>query len=146
MFSGARIAAHIGAVLVLFGLVALAGRGGGEDNGTVATTTDTVATTEITTPTTTDEAPPGLTVVRVEVVNGAPEGGIARAKIDQGDHVLLVVVSDVADEVHVHGYDVSRDLAARGTARLRFQATIPGRFEVELEERGVPIAELTVEP
>ena len=72
--------------------------------------------------------------------------GIERASVDEGEQVVLVVRSDVADEVHVHGYDISRDVAAGGTARIRFRATIPGRFEVELEERGVQIAELTVNP
>ena len=89
---------------------------------------------------------PGPTVVRVTVVNGLPKGGIKRAKIDQGARVVLVVTSDVADEVHVHGYDVSRPVAAGETVRLRFRATLPGRFEVELEERGVQIAALSVEP
>ena len=59
---------------------------------------------------------------------------------------MLVVTSDVADEVHLHGYDISRDVAAGGTARIAFRATIPGRFEVELEDRGVQIADMTVEP
>ena len=79
-------------------------------------------------------------------MNGAPKGGIVRATVDQGDRVVLVVPSDVADEVHLHGYDVLRDVAAGGTARIAFRATIPGRFEVELEDRGVQIADITVEP
>ena len=48
--------------------------------------------------------------------------------------------------MHLHGYDIMRDVAAGGTARIRFKATLPGRFEVELEDRGVPIADLTVQP
>jgi hypothetical protein len=60
--------------------------------------------------------------------------------------VVLVVTSDVADEIHLHGYDKSRDVAAGGTIRLPFRATIPGRFEAELESRGVQIAEITVQP
>ena len=61
------------------------------------------------------------------------------------DHVVLAVTSDVADEIHLHGYDKKTDVAAGGTARLPFVATIPGRFEVELESRGVQIADLTVD-
>ena len=53
--------------------------------------------------------------------------------------------SDVADEVHLHGYDRSADIED-GVARITFTATVPGRFEVELERLGVPIAELTVTP
>ena len=66
--------------------------------------------------------------------------------MDKGDRVVFVVTSDVADEVHVHGYDLSRDVGAGRPARIAFRATIPGRFEVELEDRRVPIAELTVTP
>jgi hypothetical protein len=144
MFGGARAFAQIAVMLVLLA-GSVAGCGGGSGSEANQTTTETDTTTE-TTPPTTAEQPPGPTVVRVNVVNGAPKGGIVREKIDQGGRVLIVVKSDVADEVHLHGYDISRDVAADGTARLRFRATLPGRFEVELENRGVPIAELTVEP
>jgi len=58
--------------------------------------------------------------------------------------VVLVVRSDVADEVHLHGYNVMRDVEPGTPARLRFRATIPGQFEAELEERGLQIANITV--
>jgi hypothetical protein len=119
----------------LAALVAVLTSCGGGDEGS-RTTTET----------TTDEQPPGPVVVRIVVENGVPKGGIVREKVSEGDRVFLVVRSDVADEIHLHGYDVSRDVEAGGTARLPFRATVPGRFEVELEDRGVPIAELTVEP
>ena len=38
------------------------------------------------------------------------------------------------------------DVAPGAPARIAFRATIPGRFEIELEDRGVQIAELTVNP
>ena len=82
--------------------------------------------------------------MRIVVENGAPRGGIVRETVDQGDRVVLVVRSDVTDHIHLHGYDIMRDVAAGGTARLPFRATIPGRFEVELEDRGVQIADITV--
>ena len=59
---------------------------------------------------------------------------------------VLVVHSDVADEVHLHGYNLAADVAAGGVARIEFVAGVPGRFEAELEQRGVKIAELTVTP
>lgn len=91
------------------------------------------------------EPEPGPKVVTIRVVGARPQGGIARPKIDKGEKVVIVVSSDVADELHLHGYDVSKPVAAGGTARLRFTATIPGRFELEFEERGIQIAELTVQ-
>ena len=108
---------------------------------TLSTTTDTTSTTTTTTPAV---EPPA--VVRVRVVGGAPQGGIVRKTVQKGDRVVLVVTSDVDDHVHLHGYDIMRDVAAGGTARVRFRATLPGRFEVELEDRGAQIADLTVQP
>ena len=67
-----------------------------------------------------------------------------RASVDRNDRVVLVVTSDVLDHVHVHGYDLLRDVGPGKPARIAFRATIPGRFEIELEDRHVPIAELTV--
>jgi len=128
-------------VLSLFGaglLLASCGGDDGESAGTTTTETTTTTTTETTQP------PAGPTEIRIAVVNGAPEGGIVREKVKKGDRVVLVVTSDVADEIHLHGYDVSRDVAAGGTVRLPFKATISGRFEVELENRGVPIADISV--
>ena len=150
MSAYARVVVRAGTVLAV--VLLLVGCGGDTDAAGTSTETTTTTetlpptTTETTPPTTTEEPPPGPTVVRIRVVNAAPKGGIVRETIDQGDRAVIVVKSDVADEVHLHGYDVSRPVAAGGTVRLPFRATIPGRFEVELEERGVPIGELTVQP
>jgi hypothetical protein len=54
------------------------------------------------------------------------------------------VRSDVSDHVHLHGYDLMSDVSPSSPGRIDFRATIPGRFEVELEDRGVPIADITV--
>ena len=118
--------------------------GCGGDEATTTTTQETTATS--TTQTTTTETNPPEKTVSIVVENAAPNGGIVRATVDKGDHVVLVVKSDGADEIHLHGYDLSRDVEAGGTARLPFTADVPGRFELELEQRGVQIADLTVGP
>lgn len=125
---------------LLVSALALASCGSDEDDVAAPTTTTTTETT------TTESPPPpaGATVVKIVVVNGAPKGGIVRETVKKDDRVVLVITSDVADEIHLHGYDISRDVAAGGTARIPFKATIPGRFEVELEDRGVQIADITV--
>ena len=134
------------ALIFLLGF-AVASCGGDDGAGeTTATTTQTTTETTTTEATTTEPEAEQPTVVRVNVVGGVPEDGIVRASVSKGDRVALVVRSDVADEVHVHGYDISKDVTAGGTARIVFTADIAGRFEVELEERGVQIADLTVTP
>jgi ABC-type glycerol-3-phosphate transport system substrate-binding protein len=130
-------------------LAAVALAGCGSDDNESASSTDTSTTTSTdttTTETTTTTGAETPTVVKITVVDGQPQGGIVRQTVNEDDQVVLVVTSDVADEIHLHGYDISRDVTAGGTVRLPFKATIPGRFEAELESRSVQIADITVEP
>ena len=120
-----------------------------DDNGE-PTTTSTLTTTAETTTAATTTAPtttaPSRVRVAITVRNGSVIGGLRRATVKQGMRVELFVTADVADEVHLHGYDRSRDVAPGTPARLLFTATTAGRFEVELESRKLEIAEITVEP
>jgi hypothetical protein len=63
-----------------------------------------------------------------------------------GDRIRFEVDSDVSDEVHVHGYDVMKDVEAGGSVSFDFPAGIEGVFEAELENRKEQIAELRVNP
>ena len=145
----AAVAALVASVLLVAGC--------GGDSTDAAATTDTVATTTApepvtTTATTTAHRPSrattadGTTTITIVVKNAAPDGGIKRATVEKGDNVVLVVHSDVDDEVHLHGYNLATDVAAGGVATIDFVANVPGRFEAELEQRGVKIADLTVTP
>src|SRR5215213_8341773 len=73
-------------------------------------------------------------------------GKVAKLEFTEGDTVKLRMVSDVDEEVHVHGYDIARDLPAGKTVTVSFPATITGIFEIEFEHAGEPIAELRVDP
>jgi hypothetical protein len=92
--------------------------------------------------------PPKPQVARVNIVvrGGRPAGGIRRVTVAKNRRVILTVRADVADHVHLHGYDVMRDIAPGRPGRIDFRATIPGRFEVELEDAGLQIADVTVNP
>ena len=128
----------------------------GDDNEAASTTTAVTTTAPTTTeaPPATTEAPPATTTeaatapvqVDVVVVGGEPQGGIVRESVDLDSAVVLTVTSDVADEVHLHGYDLMADVAPGAPATIRFTADAPGRFEIELENTGVQIAELEVRP
>jgi hypothetical protein len=89
---------------------------------------------------------PQVTTVRIVIRGGKVVGGLKRATLEQGEKVAIVVGSDVTDEVHLHGYNKLADVAPGKPARLVFVASIPGRFEVELEDRGLQIADLEVRP
>jgi hypothetical protein len=109
-----------------------------------ATTTTTGTTTTRTT--TTRPEPPAPTTIQIVVRGGRVVGGLRRARLEQGERAVLIVRADVSDHVHLHGYDIMRDVSPGRPARLRFRATIPGRFEVELEDRKLQIAQLEVRP
>jgi hypothetical protein len=106
----------------------------------------TVSTQPAPPPTTPKPKPPAVARVPIVIRGGRPVGGIRRVTVAKNRVVLLVVRADVSDHVHLHGYDVMRDVAPGAPAQLRFRATIPGRFEVELEDRGLQIADITVKP
>src|SRR3954452_15148368 len=82
----------------------------------------------------------------IVVKNGKPVGGIRELDYTEGDQVRFKVVSDVSDEVHVHGYDLMQDVAPGHPVTFDFPANIEGVFEAELESRKEQIIELRVNP
>jgi hypothetical protein len=85
-------------------------------------------------------------VTTIVIKNGKPVGGIAQLTYNKGEEVRFKVDSDVSDEVHMHGYDIMKDVKAGGSVSFDFPATIEGVFEAELEGRKEQILELTVNP
>jgi hypothetical protein len=85
-------------------------------------------------------------VPTIVVRDGSPVGGVEELEFDAGETVRFAVRSDAPDELHVHGYDVERELPAGRTVRVEFPASIEGIFEAELHGSGEQIAELRVNP
>lgn len=139
------------AVVLVVGALVLASCGGDDEaqtteTVTLPTVTEAPETETIETETTTTTEKEKPVVVRITVLGGAPQGGIVRETVREGDRVVVSVRSDESDEVHVHGYDLSSPVAPGKPARIAFVANVPGRFEVELEESGIQVADLTVRP
>jgi hypothetical protein len=82
----------------------------------------------------------------ITVKNAKPVGGVKDLTYNKGDTIDLTVKSDTADEVHFHGYNFHKDVAAGGSVRFQFKATIDGKFIVELENHSQTLANVTVEP
>ena len=141
----ALIAAALGLLLSLF----LVLRPGDDEEAapttTVATTTAPATTeTELPAPTV-QPKPPDVVTIRIAVPSDtAPK--IRRYSVKQGRKVVIVVRTELTDHVHLHGYDLTADVGPGQPATIRFTATAPGRFEIELEERGLEFAELEVRP
>jgi hypothetical protein len=123
--------ALIGAALLVVVIVLFIVLGGGSDDSSTTTSGGTTADSEI---------------PRIVVKDGKPVGGVQQLTFTQGDDIRFIVDSDVADEVHFHGYDVGKDVKAGGLVEFDVPATDAGVFEVELESRVEQIAEITVNP
>jgi len=114
----------------------------GDDAATTATTTTTQAEKQEKKRSKPEETKPTTIVVK----GGQPVGGIQDLEFTSGEEIQFQVRSDVAEEIHVHGYDVIEEVAPGKDVEFDFPAEIEGGFEVELEGAHVQIAELTVRP
>ena len=128
----------------------IAGCGGNDDGQAAGTTGAATSSPPSTTgPTSTSEATTTTagfagTLIRVTVSGGRVETAERRVRVDRGEQVRLQVEADVADEVHVHGYDLKRPVAPGKPATIEFAADLPGIYEVELEQAKRKLVELEV--
>jgi hypothetical protein len=139
--------------LLAVGLVLVVACG---DVGPVATTTIEPATTTSSPNAATTTMAAAVTSTTVEPVTTTTEnpvdvvidGGVASGptvfSYDVGDTVDITVVSDVDDELHVHGYDLVFEMSADVPITLDFVADIPGVFEVEIHTGHAHVFDLEV--
>ena len=137
----------IAAVIAVLAVVLI---GGGKDES------ETPTTTSQTTPTPTpDEPEPVETATPTSTPTATPtpepppllEGGkVTKLRFTEGDTVTFRVVSDVPEEVHVHGYDIAKDLEPGKVVTVSFKGDITGIFEIEYEHAGEQIGQLRVDP
>jgi hypothetical protein len=148
MSTSARLGILAGIIVVAIVALVIANGGSNDDNSsnTTTATASTSAPDATSTTTATQSTPAGPPTFPVGVKNAKPVGGIKRIKVNKGDRFKFVVKSDTADEIHIHGYDFHKDVAAGGSVTFNLKATIDGAFEIELENHKEQIAELTVEP
>jgi hypothetical protein len=83
--------------------------------------------------------------VQVTVAGGKVSGDTGRVKVKLGSRVRLTVLSDAADEIHVHGYDLTQDVTASQPAQVEFVADQPGIYTVELHDSRLELTRLQVQ-
>lgn len=66
--------------------------------------------------------------------------------VTEGDRVVLRVTADTPHEIHLHGYDIEREVAPGEPARLSFQADLTGQFTIEDHETEDELGTLVVRP
>jgi hypothetical protein len=140
------IAGSIAVVVVLF--VVLRPDDTSGENGSPSTPTPTSPTSTESpsgSPTESPTPEPERTMIEVTFRDGAVQGPTSFSAT-QGDRVRIIVHADVSDEVHLHGYDLMSDVTPEQPARIDFVADVPGVFECELEDAGIPLFELEIAP
>lgn len=149
------IAAALAVLVVAFVLLQGAGdEGSGTSAGTETTqaTAAPAATPEPTAATTTTEAAPAPkpkpkpAVPTVTFEDGEAKGGVKDLTFDKGEQVRFRVRSDVADEIHVHGFDRYADVEAGQSVTIAFAAKFDGIYEVEMHGTGTQVAALRIVP
>jgi FtsP/CotA-like multicopper oxidase with cupredoxin domain len=95
--------------------------------------------------------PPEPEVTRIQIRDGSVVGGAKDIEVTRGDTVRIVVTSNAADEIHLHGYEITRTPEPGKPARFQFRADAEGAFEIEshvAEDAGLDplVARLVVEP
>lgn len=78
--------------------------------------------------------PDDAQVVSITVAGSEITGDTGRVEVEAGTTVRLTVTSDTADEIHVHGFDLTAALSPGQATQLEFVADRPGIFEVELHD------------
>ncbi len=90
------------------------------------------------------------TATPVQVFYRISESRVAQGppliNVQQGELLQLTVVSDRADELHVHGYDLHAPLEAGQPATLEIPCELAGRFEIELHTQHLQMSVLQVHP
>lgn len=116
----------------------------GSERPATATSTTTASDVAPTSSTVASTTTTGGEVLEITIVDGKVAGGVQRISVEPAQQVTLRITSDVPEELHVHGYDLTLDLEPGEAGELTFTADIPGVFEVELEHSGLPVAEIRV--
>jgi ABC-type Fe3+-hydroxamate transport system substrate-binding protein len=106
------------------------------------TTTETGPTTTAGVTTTSSAADVPL----IKVEDGVKTEGLDTISVRVGETVRFEVEADVADEIHVHGYDLLFETIPDEEVLVEFVADATGIFEVELEGLGLSIVDIEVTP
>lgn len=147
MERGQRIGLVLAAVVVLVAGIVLIGSGGDDDDDSGPAGTGTQSTTPQE-PTASVPAPkPQPQFETIRIAGGEVRGGEQEITVEKGEIARIEVRSDAPDEIHLHGYDVYRDVAPGKPARFRVKANAEGIFELEAHDLGhVIVGTLVVEP
>lgn len=137
-----RMPRQVPLIAAALAAVVIAGCGSDDDSGSGSTPVGATTSggSASSTPSSSPSSSPSGTSVEVTIADGKVTPDPSRkVKVATGDEVRISVTSDHADEVHVHGYDIEKEVSAGGTVTIDFTADIPGQFEVEVHHLSPPL-------
>ena len=90
---------------------------------------------------------PAADALRERTIQLAVEAGaMSPDEVGEGDRVKRLLTSDELIEVHLHGYDLEREIEPGETTTLSFEADLTGRFEIKGHESEEVLGVLLVQP
>jgi heme/copper-type cytochrome/quinol oxidase subunit 2 len=134
----------ITSIVAVAGLLILSGCASGSTAERPTTSSSAPASTSSQPPSSPTSDAIERTVVNVAVKDGKVSPKTHRVKVAKGTQVRLMVTSDVDDEVHVHGYEIEKEVLAGQTVTIDFTADQTGVFEVESHESNLQLIQLEV--
>ena len=145
MTRNTRIALLAAAAVVAVVAIIIIGSGGDDNNdSTTAAQTTPAATVTGTGTSTTPPPKPSIQVITIK--NGKAVGGVQTVSVKKGDRARFKVVSDADHEIHLHGFDIAKDVKAGGSVTYNVKTDAPGIYEFEIEDTKTKIGQVKVEP
>jgi hypothetical protein len=138
------------AVAVVIAVVAVVVLASGGDDDEPAPTSAGTTPTATATPTEEGTAEASETPTPTPTPRPQPPllqtGKVTNLRFEEGDRVRFRVASPGGDEIHVHGYDITKEIPAGKPTTVSFPADITGIFEIEFHGTGEQIGQLRVDP
>ena len=106
------------AVVVVVVAIVLIGGGDDEDSSSSNSTQTTTTTTGGT------GKPAAPAVPTITIKDGKPVGGVQEIEVDKGDTIQFKVKSDADHEIHMHGYDIAKDVEAGGQVSYKLTSGV----------------------
>ena len=129
--------------------LALTACGGSSDEPAGTTTTSTSSSTSASSSSSSSSSsspsssPTGRTVV-VTVTGKRVSPPPATVDLGVGEKLTLTVTSDKADQLHIHGFEVEKDLIAGTPLSVTLTGEQPGVYEVETHHLGLRLLKIAV--
>lgn len=89
-------------------------------------------------------------VFELAIHPGGPAAKSEVLTVRQNDQVVIRLRSDKPVQIHLHGYDIEKEVVPNAVTSLRFVASATGRFPIEIHSKAPlkqpPLAYVEVQP